>query len=394
MRKALKAMVAVAGRICVIGFSIQIVLGLLWMLCNFNGFQEFGDSYRYVKISKDFLCDEYTGILYPVLLLFARGVEKLCFVPCSCVMYLLQLLTALYAAHAFLQAVGITGRGKNLWGSLVLLTSPLAMQCHLAVLPESLVSSMLLLEIAWFWRTVRAGECPGSRQLAKIAVFWLAGALLEPEYLYLGALPVVLAFCYGAVRRRGRTALRLAHNLILLAAFAGILVGMNNLTQVPGACGRVRLSRSAALFSRFSWSTADKTYQDWPQDLRLVVDEGMIWETAFYPDNLFRIVGKAAEEAYGVERAEELFRETAALTFSWHRGRILHEIMWDLLGYGFAPAVSEALLDGRGYDSYTTRNYDVMLAHTPMLSKLYFHYGNWWFVPGLLLAGLQQLFLW
>lgn len=393
MRKAVKVIAAVAGRVCFIGFSIQIVVGLLWMLYNFTGFQKFGESFQYVEISKSFLCDEYVSILYPVLLLFARGIEDFLPIPYYCVMYFLQIMLALYAAHAFLLAIHPAGRLKNLWGSLAILTFPMAMQCHLAVLPESLTSSMLLLEFTWLWHAVRDGEELKSRHLIRVVPFWLVSALLEPEYLYLGAVPVVLVFLYGAVRFGKKDPGQIVRNLIIVASFAGIIVGMNDLTQVEGVYGRVHRSLNAALFSRFSWSTLDSTYEDWPEEMRYSVDEGMMREASFYTDNMLQIVGEAVEEYSGVERARELFGEAARISYSQYRGKILHEMTWDVLGYGFAPAISELMLDKRGYDSYTLRNYELMRRHVPVLTTYYFHYGCWWFSAGVILACLLRIIL-
>lgn len=394
MRKAVKVIVSVTGRVCFIGFSIQIVAGLLWMLCNFTGFQMFGESFQYVEISKNFLCDEYVGILYPVLLLFARGIEDSLHIPYYCVMYLLQLLIALYAAHAFLQAIHPTDKWKNLWGSLAILTFPLAMQCHLAILPESLTSSILLLEFTWLWLAVREGEEIRSHHLIRIVPFWLVSALLEPEFLYLGAVPVVLVFLYGVFRLGKKDPGQIVRNMIIVASFAGIILGMNDLTQVEGVYGRVHQSLNASLLSRFSWSTADRTYADWPEEVRRSVNEEMVWETSYYADNMFRIVGEAVEQYSGAERAEELFGEVASFSYSEYKERILHEIAWDVLGYGFAPVVSEFMLERRGYDSYSTRNYELMLHHAPVLTTRYFHYGCWWFAVGLIVAGLLQFMLW
>ncbi|MGN1146526.1 MAG: hypothetical protein ACI4R5_08750, partial [Acetatifactor sp.] len=91
MQKAATHILAVVSRVIFIGLSIQIVMGILWMLGSFTGIQQFGESNFYVEVSKTLLCDEYTGILYPVLLLFARGAEGLFRVPFFGVMYVLQL---------------------------------------------------------------------------------------------------------------------------------------------------------------------------------------------------------------------------------------------------------------------------------------------------------------
>ena len=76
MQRAVRHISAILGRVIFIGFSIQIVFGMTWMCLNFSKLPQFGESLFYVEISKNFICDEYTGILYPVFLLLARGIPK------------------------------------------------------------------------------------------------------------------------------------------------------------------------------------------------------------------------------------------------------------------------------------------------------------------------------
>ncbi len=391
MRRGARALGAVTGGICVIGLSVQILLGLTWMVCNFAGFQKFGDSYLYLKSSGTFLCDEYTGILYPALMLLARGIEGILRLPGRSILYLLQLSAAFFAARFFLSSVCPVRGFWREWGSLAILTYPMAMQCHLAVLPDSLAGSVFLLELAGLWRLAENGGRTDAAGLAKTAACWLVMALLKPEYLYLGAVPVILMFLYGMLRRNGRASGQVFRNLVIVAAVGGIIVAMNDLTQVEGAYGRVRLSLNAAMFSRMSWSTFQGTYGMWPEEMRECVDEGMARESSLYPDNMLGIAGEALEQGLGPERAKEMFGVAAEFSRTYYGERIRHEILWDVLGYGFAPVISELMLNNRGYDSYCTRNYEIMRGRTPLLTKYYYHYGCWWFGPGLVLAGLLWL---
>ena len=105
MQRAVRHISAILGRVIFIGFSIQIVFGMTWMCLNFSKLPQFGESLFYVEISKNFICDEYTGILYPVFLLLARGIEGLAGRPYYCVMYVVQLLVACYAAHRLLMGL-------------------------------------------------------------------------------------------------------------------------------------------------------------------------------------------------------------------------------------------------------------------------------------------------
>ena len=206
MQRAVRHISAILGRVIFIGFSIQIVFGMTWMCLNFSKLPQFGESLFYVEISKNFICDEYTGILYPVFLLLARGIEGLAGLPYYCVMYVVQLLVACYAAHRLLMGLKKTKRALNLWGSLAVLTLPMAMQCHLAVLPYSLVSSFFLLELSISLETVRKGMLR-VRQMVKLASSGFCALCFCQNICFWGPFPRCLCFFggwsgfFGLVRR-------------------------------------------------------------------------------------------------------------------------------------------------------------------------------------------------
>lgn len=393
MQKAFRRIPAVLGRVVFIGLSIQIVLGIVWMCLNFPNLQEFGESVFYVRVSKNFICDEYTGILYPVFLLLARGVEKLIRLPYYCVLYAVQLLIACYAAHRLLFRLGLTRRILNLWGSLGMLTLPMAMQCHLAVLPYSFAGSFFLLEISFALDMILWEEAVSAKQLMRILPFWVLCALLLPEYLYIGAIPVAIASFWRLAltffRSGGpdRGALRrIVMHAILIVSFLGMILGMNGLTQVKGYYGKVHKSTEFFSVSRFAWSSLMDTYEEWPEEMQNAVDRNKLMESAFYPDNLFTVFGPLVEEAAGQEKAREFFRELSQMAWENNRRAILHEIAWDAASYTVSPIALQMQLTGRGYDSFSGRNYEIMRHHTPVLSRVYMDYSCWWFGAGLVLS--------
>lgn len=123
---------AVIKGILFIGFSIQIILGIVWMCCNFMHVQDFyaPDTTLY-------------GGLFRVL-----G-------ECAPVMYLLQVAAAFAAGYFFLQSLAPVGKLFAVWRALALLTFPFAMQCHLALQPHSFVGTLFLLMLAFIIRTIR-----------------------------------------------------------------------------------------------------------------------------------------------------------------------------------------------------------------------------------------------
>lgn len=123
---------AVIKRILFIGFSIQIILGIVWMCCNFVHVQDF---------------PEPDTALYGGLFQLLGG--------CVPVIYLLQLAAAFGGGYFFLQSVAPAEKWLAVWRTLALLTFPFAMQCHLAVQPHSFVGTLFLLMLAFLIRGIR-----------------------------------------------------------------------------------------------------------------------------------------------------------------------------------------------------------------------------------------------
>lgn len=393
MQKAIKHMLAVLGRILFLGLSLQMVLGLLWICCNFGKFQEFGDSLFYLEVSKSMLCDEYTGALYPVLLMLVRGIEGILRIPYTYVMHLLQLGAAVYAGYFFLRALGVRGRFFSVWGSLCLLTFPMAAQCHLAILPNSLVFSALLMELAFVFEAVKAEEPLRPRRLFPVNLFWLLQTFLLPDYFYLGMVPVLLLLLYDLCKYRKTLGKRSFNNIVLFAAFAGMIVSIGALVQKGGSYGRPEKTVEAALFSRLTWTSLCRYYEEWPQDMREACPYGVVLETSFYADNMERMLQPLMEENLGKERTHELYREVAGYVWTRNKGRILHEMAWDAVGYTLPPVTMQLMLSGRGYDSYVGRNYEIMKQEAPVLTRYYVDYSSWWFLAGILLAFAMEISL-
>lgn len=369
------------------GICIQTVMGIVWMCCNFPHIPQFGESLFYMQVSRTLRCDEYTGILYPVFLWIVRRNHY--------VVYAVQLAAAYAAARRFLRVLPAGGKWRRVWGSLALMTIPIVMQCHMAMLPCSFVSSLMLLELSLLTEAVRKTEERTLKKLAELSICWLALALLLPEYLYLGAIPVALfgVCCYRQWRGHRRIKY---YGLLLMVAFAGMIVGINSLTQTRGAYGRLQKTPLMILTQRISWTSVLKDYESWPWQIIYDVSERVIVESAAYADGMdrffFPVVEQAVEDrTITRQRADEYYRILIETAWKWHKSVILKEMAWDALGYGASPAVLQIFLTGRGYDTYSNRNYDFFLENTPGLSKAYMDYGSWWFIVAAVLSALLQV---
>ena len=91
MQKARRALAQIAGRFLFIGISVQIVLGICWMIRAFGIFPEFGDSYLWLRAADTLVCDDYMGIGYPLFLMLAKGIESISSIPYPFFVYTVQI---------------------------------------------------------------------------------------------------------------------------------------------------------------------------------------------------------------------------------------------------------------------------------------------------------------
>ena len=352
MKKAATQLCIILKAILFIGFSIQIIFGLLWMCLNFIEIQEFAPV--------------NTGI-YPLL---AHGLAQL-----PQVIYLLQLAAAFGASWHTLTTFRPANPLWRTWGTLTLWTFPMAMQCHLALLPNSFVSSLTLLEFSLCGQTLKNCQDPSLGTLAKAACCWLGLALLQPEYAWLGVLPIAVTVLVllKTLRKQLR---QLAYCCLLLAAFGGMVGGLNSL--IPTEENGYQRTFWFSMVSRTAWPTLWVDSDQWSEELLSVAGD-VIWETSFNPDNMERILQPTIEDVVGKERAQSYYRELSEMAWRLHKTVILKQIVWDMIIYMAPEGLLQWQLTGHGYDSASGRNYEIMLMRHPSLTKYYVTYSCWWF---------------
>lgn len=336
-----------------IGFTIQIGFGIAWACCNFTSVQAFAES---------------ESVVYGALLALAGRH--------AWAVYALQLLAAYGAGRRFLRVLRPAGRFGSIWGALALLTFPMALQCHLALLPWSFVGSLVMLEWSFAVESLRRGA--DVRQTAafwRMAFCWLPMALLLPEYRLLGGVPVLLTFLFCLWRLR-RQAGKMGRFALLVIAYGCLAVGAGTLVQ--RASGQEERSLSFALACRTAWPFILSDFSGWPEEVQEVLAQDMR-EITFCPDNMDRIMKPLMEETFGEEQADAYYLEIARNAWE-HRARvILTHVRWDVIGYAAAPAALQAQLRGGYYDSYSGRNYEIMREKAPLLTRYYVDYSCWWF---------------
>ena len=364
MKKIAAELAVILKGILFTGFSIQTIMGIVWMCFNFIHLQDFGEP---------------EGILYPVLRNALGGAYPL--------LYLGQLCAAFFAAHFFLQSLYPAKGFLSVWRDFVLLTFPLALQCHLALSPYSLVSSFVLVEASLAIRLCRDREVFDVRLFAAEGLCWLMLTLLLPEYLALGGVLFLLTGAVGAAgmfRRHQKQSL--GSLLVVCAACLGIVLGCVSLSERWENPFR-REELAVSLFSRFAWQNMWNDMGQWPPEVQEALGEQTA-EVSRYADNVRLIMKPVMDENFEAERKVQYYLRMAEIGWRMHSSVVIRQIGWDALGYGVTPLILPLQLEGRAYDAYSGRNYELMMSHTPILTSRYVRYSCWWFGCMLAVAAL------
>lgn len=353
MKKAIDCFRNMIKGFFLIGFSIQMILGIVWMCFNFSHLKNFGASGG--------------GILFRSLFEMSVRLYPLC--------YLGQILLACFSGYAFLRVCGFQTVKWRIWGSLVLLTFPVAMQCHLSISPYSAVSSLLLLELCIAVGLIKKRNERVMLSLTQMGLCWLLSSLLIPEYTLIGGIvfiPVLLILLTSFWKNRKK----IGSIVLLVCALTGIVVSFRGLDGE----GRIFTRENVAfhMFSRATWLTLWNDSAFWPEEVREVAGE-TIQELTYKAENPERLLRPLMEEHFTEEERIGYYQRMAYYSWIVHGSAIIRQIGWDFLGYSVTMLILPYQLRGVGCDSYSGRNYEMLIAHTPKLAQVYLEYAFWWF---------------
>ena len=391
----------VLKRFLLILMSAQILLGMMWILCNFFRAEQFSETERYVSAAAGSAIDEYMGVLYPVLIKTAQVLMRPFGGQYEIVLCLLQLIVAFIGCSGFVALTdGTSGAGGTMFAGgttkqsrfrgLFLMTIPLNVQWHLTILPNSLVASLFILLLGI---VIRAYHDPGFRNIKMIcraSILWALMILLMPDYLWLGAVPVafgaVLVIRQSSKFVKGKQYLNSLGRIISMLLLSVVLAGgINSLVQEPGSGGRIQKSLGASMVSRLVWPNFGTNYFFWPEEIKAIMTEEEGSDISQYADNVQLVFGPMVETAYGQEEANRLYWYMALRCLKDRTKEILQAIGEDLKAYLCPPLVVKEQLDGAGL-SYSGWNYGKMRSAAPALTKWYVNYGLYVFRVGIVIA--------
>ncbi len=131
--------------------------------------------------------------------------------------------------------------------------------------------------------------------------------------------------------------------------------------------------------SRFAGNCLSSTYGYWPEDLKTCVDEETLLQCENYPLSRQSLLVGATEEKLGRKRARTVFLQVAKTGYQVAYRQVRHEMLVDMASYVFSPVFLQYQLKGRGPDSFSGRNVDIMKGNYPVLAGFYMDYGCWWY---------------
>lgn len=380
------------GGLFLIGMTAQIMLGVCWAGFNLFSLQHFSESTELVEISRTLRPDEYTGILYPLLIRLGMLLERGFSLPYFFWLYLLQFTAAFFAGCLFVSSSGLVGEkrygGAALLGAGYLTTVPQLLQMHMAVLPQSLVLSLFLTQLGIVLKQLRKKSPHKMRDFMICCVLWAGMGLLQPDYLWLGGVPIVcqmIIFCFRKEKSR---------NIFCMASAAVLTVllinGVHHITQEAGCRGNIQRTLGAALVSRLAWPHFEDNYYFWPEEVKQVMSPMEGREISLFADNVKRVLGPKFEETFGKEQANAYYWEMALHCFSDRTKEILPKIGEDFAAYLFVPFAIGKQLSGGGL-SYTGWNFDRMWEKSKALTSMYVRYGTYSFLVGTVFAAVYLI---
>lgn len=361
--------------------GIQIVLGALWIACNLGKVPAFEECKELLHMGETLQVDEYTGYLYPVLLKGALLVEGAVSIPACGMVYVIQLLTA-FGAYRYLLRRTVYRKetnSKKLWKridflALYILTIPVVLQVHMAVLTYSLGSSLFLFLMGKLLNICEEEEKRRDHACIKIMLLFLLCTQVCTDYIWLCSGAVIMgSIGYGVMKKK-----TVARLLFALAVSLIVTIGLNAMLQTPGCTGKIQKSPEATLMTRVVWPNYNKLSYFWKEEIRQNWDAGELMELSTYPEKVIYEFGPAMDEMFGYEEANNIYREMAKRTLEMDTRNIVLAVINDMAGYSCPPITVNLQLQGIGH-SYAGWNYGRMKDYAPGLTAYYVKYAlNAW----------------
>lgn len=359
--------------------SLQIAAGCIWGVYNCTSLRMFGDTTLLLKQSETLSITGGGGVIYPALLAVVRTMTVNGPVRFYVLMYLLQIILAFISWFFFSgKVLGLEKKGARIWTALAIITCPFAMQCHLAVLEYSFVSSLMCLLVTFqivFTREWKKSENGlgmerALRDVCVVSLFWLMLSLLRREFILLGMIPVAVVLVTVLGRGHFSGKLMKIWPVLLAGVFFMIIFMTDSLFRSDDRLNAGDVFKRS-LYYRVAWSEdLDELYQ-WPDYITNVVDRSTMHAVMEDPGLVSTVFADAVQEKLGREGASDEMFAWAKVAFRDNKKKIVIDTVTEIAGYLFVPFFSELKLRGIGLPGYCAGIYDVMRRNAPGFTGYY-----------------------
>ena len=385
--------------------AVQIVLGFAWMAVNLTNIPIFGDSTEYLNLSQTLMVDEYRPLLYPLLIRIATKVANHLPLAYQTLAYIGQTLLCIVSAIFLSEQIGsllfsyIKEQNRKLFhlGSvftgLYITCIPMITFMNFSILTDSIATSMLLLTIGALIR-IFGGQADDWKNYLLIVLSMLVEYTIRADRLYTCTLFLVICFIVLLVKKRHNGFFKKGILLVLATVLVstGAATAINKATQHPGLYDRIPTTFGFVLLDRVVWPNMRQNYDDFSDEIKSLITKKDAKKFDKHNNNVMYQMAPLLREKVGEERAEEIYKEMAAVVFKNQPGKVISDILEDIACVIFTPV--SAFLSTHGLvDTADSWNLHCVSQNSQTLSNIYYNYYLYTFMIQFLLScipGIQR----
>lgn len=346
--------------------ALQVVFGIAYICKNFGQVPRFYDTTMYLKMADTLVLDEYTGILYPLLIRLCKAVPV---IPYQCILYAVQLGLGLYTVFRFADT-WIPKKRISVLCAVYVNTIPFIAQAHVTVLPYALTFSCMVFMLLQVVKAAVEKRALFLREWAVVTGIYVVLAQLSRASLFVGGILLVWAAFLQLHAEAGKVRLFAAGMLVCISAFV-CNMGLYHVTQTPGVYDRIQYSWEAVFFQRTGSSVLSEKYMLYmPQEIGDTFSAQDVNGFGKYHYQVEYEFGPILEDKYGRERANEIYRDLGKLALENAAKKTLLYITEDTLAYAVPLLSYESWQSGEDKGAVSW-NYTQFMSYTPVLSSAY-----------------------
>ena len=346
---------------------IQLVMAVVWLFLSHSEIGYTPESDVFLNAAHNLKFDEYTGLLYPVLLsiVYSLVPQKVA----SCIIYFIQFIVLMISILFLLGKM----EKRKISGVIYILSFPFTMQEIFLISPICLSTAVFI----WFYALVLSEDYK-NKDIDLMFPFVL-GAMLSRHLFYamimVWIMNILVTLSSYKLRKdyenKARAAVSSAIHLILIIAVSvaaeGMFISHNEYNKMPASLG-------TAFMSNLAFEHFEEDYYFWPEEVKAAVpfeELSEIVKSREYGTSKF---GNIMSQKFSYEEMKKYaWKIGFASVFNRSKDTII-TVLKETAGYFFMPFTLVVNLCGIG-KSMTGYRMMYFSSNNPILSMLYMYVG-------------------